>query len=262
MHAIERGSGPPLLLLHGLFDTLGTWDCLIPHLSPVFNVYAVDLPGFGKTPLPEQWDESLSGMVDAVMQFMDEKDIERAALVGNSMGGSLALALAESAPSRFDKIGLLNPYGLPEPPLAMQKARHPVWGRFLPYLLGKRVIRQCAKSIYIRSLHNPALLTPELINRVVSPFRTVAVRKHLFRFLQAISLKKIKEIDACLSSITASVLIIWGKEDRWLSSEHWQWLSSRIPDAKVVELPECGHLPQLEKPEQVAQFLHPFLSEQ
>lgn len=257
-HFIEAGSGPPLLLLHGLFDSLETWERLIPHLSAQFRVYALDLPAFGRSALPDDWPESLTGMVDTVICFFDARGIEKISVAGSSMGGGLALAVAQRAPSRIDKIALLNPYALPETPFAVRNARRPFVGALLPYLLRKRAIRCCAKGIFARSLFDKALLTEPLVERVAHPFYTLARRKNLFRFLRGISPAKIREIDENLSKIEQPVLMIWGMEDGWLSDAHWRRLEARLPRARVMHLPQCGHLPQLEQPEAVAKALIPF----
>lgn len=255
---LEAGSGPPLLLLHGLFDSSETWVRLIPYLSAQFKVYAIDLPGFGKTPLPGDWGESLSGMVDAVIGFLDQQEIEQISLIGSSMGGALSLAVAADCPSRIRKIALLNPYGLPSIPLAVQNAKRWVLGRVLPYLLFPQVMRPCVKAIFSRSLFDRSILTKPLLEQVAKPFSTVKQRKNLSRFLRAISPEKIKEIDALLPQITQPVLIVWGEEDAWLSNAHWQRLSQRLPRVKVIPLSRSGHLPQIDRPEAVAAALIPF----
>lgn len=261
IHHIVAGNGPPLLFIHGLFDSLETWTRLTPFLSHRFKIYAIDLPGFGKTPLPLVWKESLTDMVRTVMDFLDEKKLEKVFLVGNSMGGGVALAMAEKHPERLAKLALLNPYGLPEPPLAVQGAQRPIIGRIMPYFLKKSAIKQCAKGIFKRSLHNQKLLNNQLIERVIQPFSTLQERKDLFRFLRAISIEKILEVDTRLPEIKQPVMILWGENDGWLSERHWKRLCQRLPTSKLVQISACGHLPQMEQPEQVASELLSFFGE-
>lgn len=257
-HCLEAGSGPPLLLIHGLFDSSETWVRLIPYLSIQFKVYAIDLPGFGKTPLPGNWGESLSGMTDTVIGFLNQREIKQISLVGSSMGGALSLAVAQHCPSRILKIALLNPYGLPVVPLAVQNAKRPILSRVLPYLLFRGVMRQCVKAVFSRSFFDRSILTKPMLEQVAKPFFTFNQRKNLSRFLSAISPEKIKEIDALLPQIMQSVLIVWGEEDAWLSNAHWRRLSQRLPRSKVIPLSACGHLPHIERPEAVAAALIPF----
>ncbi len=261
LYSIESGNGPALLLLHGLFDSLETWTRLTPYLSGRFKLYALDLPGFGKSPLPEVWPSSISCMVDAVIRFLDAKGLGSVTLLGNSMGGGLSLAIAQRHPSRIKKIVLLNPYGLPEVPMAAAGARRPIMGFILPYLLRKSAIQKCAKSIFSRAFYDKAFMTEPLLERVIAPFASLRKRKNLFRFLRLISTEEIKEIDRKLPELKQSVLILWGKEDAWLSDEHCRRLEARLPRVDVVAISECGHLPQIEKPKEVAAALIHFIEQ-
>ncbi len=260
LHSIELGSGPPLLLIHGLFDSLGTWEKLIPLLSDRFKIYAIDLPAFGKSPLPASWKKSISGMIKAVVTFLDEKEIRQVSLLGSSMGGGLALGIAAAMPERIDRIVLMNPYSLPSLPLATKAAQGCVAGSLLPYLLRPSALRHCAKVILTRSIDNPKLVTDTLIERVIRPFSTVHQRKNLFRFLKRISSEEIQSIDARIPTIAHRVLIIWGEKDRWLSEIHWERLQHRLQKGNVIKIPDCGHLPHLEKSQEVAEVTIQFLS--
>ncbi|MFQ5950289.1 MAG: alpha/beta fold hydrolase [Nitrospiria bacterium] len=260
LHSIESGSGPPLLLIHGLFDSLETWQRLIPLLSGRFKIYAIDLPAFGRSVLPPSWKESVSEMIKAVIAFLDEKGITTVSLVGSSMGGGLALGIAGHTPERVNRIALMNPYGLPKLPMAAMASRRFSAGRLLPYLLGQSALRRCAKGIFARSIYSRTLITEPLIDRVVRPFSSLQQRKNLFRFLKGISLEEIQSIDAHLPMIRHPVLILWGEKDGWLSDAHWERLRDRLKNGKVVKIPDCGHLPHMEKPEVVAKATIPFLT--
>lgn len=259
LHHIEIGSGPPLLLIHGLFDLLETWERLVPLLSDRFKVLAIDLPGFGRSRLPEAWEESLSGMIEAVVAFLDAKGIEKTSIVGSSMGGGIALGVAGRHPERVDRIVLLNPYGFPSTPYAVEVARSRILGRLLPYLLREPTLKRCAESIFRRSLHDPALITDALIERVTTPFSTLRQRRDLFRFLRGISLEEMRNIDALLPQIRQPVLILWGENDRWLTIDHANRLHKLLPHSRLTTFSDCGHLPQMDKPKEVAEAIRHFL---
>jgi pimeloyl-ACP methyl ester carboxylesterase len=250
LHHVESGAGPPVLLLHGLFDSLHTWQGVIPRLAPHCKTYAVDLPGFGETPLPTDWTDSLSGMMEAVIAFLDARKLPRISLVGNSMGGSLALGIAGRYPDRVEKMVLLNPYGLAEIPTVVGVA-HPMFS----YLLNQTMLEYCARTIYARSLYQTHLLTDALIEQVIQPFRALQRRKDLVRFLAGISQREMAEIDARLPHIQQPILTIWGEEDRWLSEAHWMRLKHRMPQMQLLKLPQCGHLPQIDRPQETAEAI-------
>ena len=260
LHAVEAGYGPPLLLIHGLFDSLGTWNRLVPLLCPQFRTYAIDLPGFGKSILPDRWDDSLTGMIDSVAAFLDERGIAAVSLVGSSMGGSLSLAIAAKHPERVHRIVLLNPYGLPELPMAAAAAGGLISGTMLPYLLRKEMLKRSARTIFSRSLYDQGLLTDDLIDQATLPFSSLQQRKNLFRFLKGITSKEIRKIDALLPEVKQPVLILWGENDRWLSDQHYIRLRHRLPNNRVVKIPRCGHLPQMDKPREVAEAVSRFVS--
>ena len=259
LHSLESGAGPPLLLIHGLFDLLETWERLIPLLSDRFKVYAIDLPGFGKSPLPKAWEESLSGMVEAVVSFLDWKRIEKISIVGNSMGAGVALGVAGRHPERVERVVLVNPYGFPSPPLAVEVARSRILGKLLPYLLSEPALKRCARTIFSRSLHDARLITDALVERVIAPFATLRRRRELFRFLRAISTEEMREIDALLPQIRQPVLILWGEDDRWLPIDHANRLHRQLPDSRLITIPDCGHLPQIDKPEETGKAIISFL---
>lgn len=255
LHCIESGAGPPLLLLHGLFDSSRTWDRLVPLLASRFKIYAVDLPGFGKSPLPNRWGKSISGMIEAVAAFLDERSIAAASLIGSSMGGSLALGFAAQHPARVKRLVLINPYGLPTLPGAAKAAGGLISWTMLPYLLRKKALKRSARTIFSRSLYDQALLTDDLIDQVTLPFASLQQRKNLFRFLKGITSAEIQKIDLLLPEVKQPVLILWGENDRWLAEEHLTRLHQRLPNNRVIRIAQCGHLPQMEKPSEVAEAL-------
>lgn len=259
IHYTESGNGPPLLLIHGLFDSSETWDSCTPYLLDRFKVFLIDLPAFGKSPLPERWEESLSETIQTVIAFLDKKGIRKIALVGSSMGGSMALGVAARYPERIERLILINPYGLPSVPTAVAMARNPIFKGILPYLLIKPVLKTCARVLYTRSIHNRVLLSDAMIEQVIKPFCSLRRRKALFRFLDGISAEGIKEIDAGISEMRHPVLILWGKEDRWLKKGHWMRLHDRLSNSQVIFIPQCGHLPQIEKPKEVSTYILSFL---
>ena len=110
----SAGSGPPLVLIHGLASSRRCWDLVIDDLSRDFTVYAVDLPGHGDSdPLLGQSETPATEMARAVGAFLDQRDIDRAHLVGNSLGGWTALEAA--ADGRASSVTALCPAGLWEP---------------------------------------------------------------------------------------------------------------------------------------------------
>ena len=99
------------------------------------------------------------------------------------------------------------------------------------------------------------MLDEILIDRVILPYSSLRRRRDLFRFLKGISPEEIMKIDHLLPAIRRPVLILWGENDRWLSEAHLARLQRRLPQSRVIKLPSCGHLPQMEKPKEVAEAI-------
>src|SRR5206468_8219015 len=108
---VEMGSGPPLVLIHGLSGCWQNWLENIPHFGRRHRVVAVDLPGFGESELPHE-EISIPGYGRFIDAFLDEVDVERASLVGNSMGGFIAAETTIAHPSRVERLVLVSAAGL------------------------------------------------------------------------------------------------------------------------------------------------------
>ena len=102
---VSQGKGPHLLLLHGLGASSFTWRHNLDFLSQRFTVTAPDLPGHGRSPAPLDGDYRVDTLAQGVVEFMDSRGIDRAALVGNSLGGGLATLIARRWPERVSEIG-------------------------------------------------------------------------------------------------------------------------------------------------------------
>src|ERR671915_2498315 len=124
----RAGRGEPLVLVHGIGHTWRGWKPMLPPLEQSFDVLAVDLPGFGRSPsMPPGTDAAPEALADAVERAMDDAGFERAVLCGNSLGGWIALELARR--SRASSVVAISPAGL-------QHKREKGWGRNI--LLGMR----------------------------------------------------------------------------------------------------------------------------
>jgi pimeloyl-ACP methyl ester carboxylesterase len=256
----ESGRGPLLFLLHGLFDTSYTWHRLFAELSPDFHLAAPDLPGFGRTRLPVQWGESVKEVTQCLLRFLDRWKGETPVLIGSSMGGGLALALAVSAPKRFERLVLLNPYAVPEPPAAVAAAKRPLLAALIPFLPAGPLRGYWARAIFSRSLYDQTQMTPDYLDELTRPLKPFSRRRDLVRFLRGIDPEEMRRVDEAIPGVRQEVLLIWGENDRWLSSRHADRLEGRLQRCRRVNLPRCGHLPHLERPDEVAKAIRSFLS--
>ncbi|MEJ2070524.1 MAG: alpha/beta fold hydrolase [Syntrophobacterales bacterium] len=177
-HIKEAGRGFPLVLLHGLGASSFSWRENIGPLSQNFQVLAPDLPGHGRTSPTVVADFRLETLTREILRRLDEHGVAQAALVGNSLGGSLALLLAWQCPERFPALVLLAPgVALERLPLIFYPLRLPLLGTALAALLGPWTTRTALHLSYYRR----ELITPEVVAGYALTFRTLAQRLALRR---------------------------------------------------------------------------------
>lgn len=253
---VRAGSGSAVVLIHGFGSSIYTWKDVIPALAARHHVVALDLPGFGASERPV--DLSLGDFLAAVLDLMDRLGIERAAVVGNSMGGATAAILAATAPGRVSRLVLIDAAGFNMEPQAMPGMVRVLtsWAApALSLLPGKRLV---VESSLRQVLHDDALVTPERVSEYLAP----AQRPGAFAALRSLGASlgdRPGAVVEALPAIGAPTLVIWGDDDRWIPLRDADRFVAGIRGARKVVIPACGHVPQEEKPAEVARLLLEFL---
>jgi len=255
---VRAGSGPAVVLVHGFASSLYTWKDVIPALAAAHDVVALDLPGFGQSDQPA--DLSFEDFPRAVLGLMDHLGIETAALVGNSMGGAIAAIVAAERPERVAALVLIDAAGFNLGPserprmvsFAMSRA-----GSLLARLPGKRLVVEASLR---QVFHDASRITPERL----SEYLAAANRPGTFPAIRSLGASpgdRQAVVAQSLPRIQARALVLWGDDDRWIPIAHADRFVAAIPGARKVVIPACGHVPQEEKPEDVARLLLAFLAE-
>jgi pimeloyl-ACP methyl ester carboxylesterase len=254
----EAGQGFPLVLLHGLGASSFSWRGNIGPLSRRFRVLAPDLPGHGRTPAAAVPDFRLETITEEILRLLDHRGVTRAALAGNSLGGSLALLLARQRPERFPALVLLDPAAfLRRPPPLFYPLRLPFLGFLAAALLGPWTVRLALHQAYYRK----ELITPEVVAGYALTFRTLANRLAIRRLVGQIDYWPRSRVERLVRQVKQPLCLIWGKEDRVLPLEQADWLKDRLPQAEVHILPDVGHAPQEEAPGPVNDIIFAFLGQ-
>ena len=245
------GSGPPLVLLHGLGGELCVWEPVLEPLARDHDVIAVDLPGFGRSrPLPDDVTPTPQALAGAVAGLLDELGIGDAHVAGNSLGGWIALELAKAGRAR-SVLGLC-PAGLWGAPLlrAGPGEREVVRGR------AHRVVRRARPVIPL------VMLSPRVRRLVLSPFVAHPDRVPYHAAWRMIrSYARATAYDATSMAmrsdhftggerIAVPVTLAFGERDRLVRPTR-----SSIPGARSVVLPGCGHIPMWDAPERVVELI-------
>lgn len=258
------GDGPPVLLIHGLGASVEFWERNIATLGRRLRTYALDLVGFGRTDKPLV-NPSLEVAVRHVIGFLDAQEIERASLVGNSMGGLIAMVTAGRFPQRVDKLVLVDSAGF---------GRRLHWGfRLLSLpLVGDLALRSRPNLRSMRLMarymcNDPDTVSDEWLIRQAEMLQAPAARRAYLAALRygvnlwGIRPQVLREVEKSLAQVTAPTLVLWGREDRMLPASQGLTGHRRIPGARLEVWERCGHVPQLEKPEEFNQLLIAFLAE-
>ncbi len=225
--------GTPLVFIHGLGGSAENWLFLLPLLSKEYLVYALDLPGFGRTPLaPEGTNIATHALY--VQRFLDALGYPRATLVGNSLGGWIATRFAVDNPERVRHLYLLNSAGLSRE------------GAYSPYTPDRESARRAIQTFAGRS----QLVVPNVVlNAMVENSQRPAYKGFIEHY------DKREELDAVLSDVHVPTTIIWGTDDRILPFVCAQDFHEGIPDSRLVLLPGVGHTPQTDAAATVARII-------
>lgn len=239
------GTGPPLLLIHGLGGSRNSFDTIIDALAAQREVIAIDLPGFGETP-PLSGEATIPAYADAVASFLDAHDLAGVDVVGSSMGARLALELARrgvvgrvvaldaggfwgSGAQRFFRwsVGVS---------IALVNALRPL----LPLLTGNPVTRTILLPQFSA---RPWALSRDVVLPELRGF-TAPSTKSAYRFLA----KGPEQEGAPAGTLKGSALLVWGKQDRVTFPGQATRARELFPDAEVLLIDRCGHFPHWDQP--------------
>ncbi|MHB8105265.1 MAG: alpha/beta fold hydrolase, partial [Dehalococcoidales bacterium] len=255
-------SGSPVVLVHGLGGFVENWMHNIDALAQRHRVYAMDLVGFGrsdKTPLIKD----IYTLVDFISDFMNTQNINKASLVGSSLGGGLVLQFALQSPQKVEKLVVTDNAGMGRDVIIDFKACSlPFLGEFLiqPSLKG-------TEKLWKQIVYDPALVTPELVKMCYELGALPGAAKSLLSALRAgINLggqrtKLTKALLNDLGKIKSPTLVFWGKQDRIIPVAHAQITAAKIPGARLHVFDRCGHMPMYERPDEFNKMVLDFLAE-
>jgi pimeloyl-ACP methyl ester carboxylesterase len=245
---LEAGTGAPVVAIHGLGATKASFLATVAALAPRFRVIAVDLPGFGDSdkPVGAPYDARWFGA--AIVELLDALKLDRAHLVGNSLGGRVALEVGLHAPDRVDRLALLAP--------SMAWRRSRPWAPALRLVRPELGVLPHAPRPVVERIIDRAL--PEArdgwaaagIDEFLRSFLTPRGRAAFYATARQIYLEEPEGADGFwprLRSLGVPALFVWGRQDRLVPMAFARHVSEAVPAAEHLEL-DCGHVPQMERP--------------
>jgi pimeloyl-ACP methyl ester carboxylesterase len=261
---LTMGSGPDVVLLHGLGGTRASLFETAAELSRHYRVHAPDLPGFGSSSKPARGAYNARWYAQIMLGWMDELGIGRANLVGNSMGGRIAIELGLQAPQRVLALGLLCPAVA-----WVRRGLHPIVRVLRPELgfLPHGFRRSTVASQFWNIFYDRDALDPAVGELMVDEFRRI-YHSPGARYAFLASARNIY-LEAPfgrggfyprLAALEPPALFVWGSHDRLIPSGFGRHVRQWLPDAEQVTLEHCGHVPQVECPEETNRLLMRFFA--
>jgi pimeloyl-ACP methyl ester carboxylesterase len=263
-NVVDLGDGPPLVFVHGLSGSWQNWLEQLPEFARDHRVIAVDLPGFGQSPMPRD-KITISGYGRWLDGLFDALEIEGAAVVGNSMGGFIAAETAIKFPHRVERLVLVAAAGL-----SIEHKRNDgvlrgleVGGTLIEFMLAFGLSRSRALMkrprgrralLYFVAAH-PEDLSPALVSEQLKG----APKDGFLPALDALTSYPIRDR---LDDIECPTLIVWGPKDRLVPVKDAHEFDRLIPDSRLLIYEDTGHVPMLERPERFNEDLRAFLTEQ
>lgn len=265
VNTIVLGSGPPLVFVHGLSGSWPNWLQQLAAFAGERRVVAMDLPGFGHSPMPRR-DISIAGYARILEGLFDALGIDAAAVVGNSMGGFISAELAIAVPQRVERLVLVSAAGL-------STYQNPAVNRALPTM--QRAERVTAAiGAWLASRSDLVARRPRLREATLG-----LVVRHPSRLDGALAAEQLRgagkpgfmtalrdildyEVRERLGEIACPTLIVWGEKDRLIDVADADLFERLIPSSRKVLFPDTGHMAMLEQPERFNALLREFLAEQ
>ena len=256
------GHGPPVVLLHGLAATKLSYLPLLPALAERYTVIVPDLPGHGESSKPRAryTPQYFSRVIHALF---DEMGLQDAAVVGNSMGGRIALEVATRFPHRVNSLILLDPAaaGLPFPLYARLLGLLPTGVGAIPVPWRKRIVVTAIRQMFANPEHLARAGYLAAADEFIRIYRKGRARMALLSAMRGLIADEPEGFWHRARRIAVPTLIVWGRQDRLVPVGLGHRLANTIRDSRLEVLPDVGHVPQFEDPEETRRLVLGFLDE-
>jgi pimeloyl-ACP methyl ester carboxylesterase len=251
-----EGVGDPVLFVHGMLASSATWQAVLGPAAAGRPAIAVDLPGSGFSDRPWPWDYSVAGQGRALAGYLEARGIERASIVGNSLGGAAAMVLACERPDLVASLVLVDP-ATPEAkiPWTIRAVRARGLGEVALALATRPVV---AYGLRHRLYADGRRVTDDVIDDAWRPLGIPGTRRAALVAVRS----NPRDYLGIEAGIRAPTLILWGAGDRLLPASEGNRLASRIAGSRLALIPEAGHLPQRECAGSFAAAVAAFLKEE
>ena len=262
---IHTGSGPALLLIHGIGDSSDTWREVIPALAQRYTVIAPDLLGHGRSDKP-RGDYSVAAYANAMRDLISMLGIERVTVVGHSLGGGVAMQFAYQYPERCERLVLVASGGVSaEVSTLLRLAATPNSDLVMPLLTlsGSRSVTQWLCKLLRRFNADLGVDADDLL-RMLDTLPDIMARRAFLRTLRsAVDWRgqAITMLDRCYLTQSVPTLLVWGSRDAIIPMEHARVASAAMPNSRMEIFEGAGHFPFRTDPERFVEAIECFMED-
>jgi len=251
------GTGRNVFLLHGFASSTYTWEKVIPYLTKQgYHVWALDMKGFGWTDKPEDAKYDTVTLMQEVNKWMESMGLKDTVFVGNSLGGAIAVLMALEHPDKTDLLVLIDSAGYPiDKPFVIKMAKIPLAGEITKLFFGRWVVERTLKEV----MCNDDKVTEEQIDAYFKRMSTENALDAQVALAGSLDFNALSSYTKRIPDIKNRTLIIWGENDEWIPLESGHNFKKDLSNSTLVILPQCGHIPQEEKPEETAKIIIDFI---
>ena len=271
IHYLEYpGEGGDIVQIHGIGASTFTWEDMVPklqkkfrdHRRPAPHVWAVDMKGFGWSDKPFHAKYDPFTLTEEVYAWMEKTGIDNATVVGNSLGGEIAWTLALDHPEKVERLVLIDAGGYPPHKVNFVNIAAFAFARILfpEFWANLCFNRGLVKWGLHTAFYDAGKITDTRIDAYFNRLRTRGGINSQVAVATSFDQELILTYAGRLHDIKQETLIIWGRNDSWIPLKDGCRFNHDIKRSTLVVIPQCGHVPQEEKPDEVAQILYQFLT--
>jgi len=254
VHYRIEGEGFPLLLLHGTFSSLHTYNGWTKILSKQFKVIRLDLPGFGLTGPSKTANYSINAYMRFLNKFLNTLEIDQLHIAGSSLGGWLAWEYALLNPKKVKKLILIGAAGYfidQKLPLPFLLAKMPVVSNFVKHITPRSMVEKFIKEVF----SDQSKVTEEVVDRYHA---MVTYRGNMEAFIKLANTRYELHGDRVMN-IKTPTLIMWGADDKWVTIKNAYAFDKNLVKSKLLIYDGVGHIPMEEIPQVSAKDAKTFL---
>jgi pimeloyl-ACP methyl ester carboxylesterase len=259
-----EGRGPLIVLVHGMAGSSATWDLAMPRLAERYAVLALDLPGHGSSAKPVDGDYSLGAFASIVRDLIVTLGHDRATIVGQSLGGGVAMQFAYQFPSRCERLVLVGSGGLGREVAPILRALAFPGVEYLYPVLFASWLGDAGRGV-LGGLRKIGLRPSAYVEQVWQSYESLTERETRVAFAQTLRSvvgvggQRVSAHDRLPLADTIPTLIVWGANDAIIPSRHAAAANATLPNSRVEIFDGVGHFPHCEDPERFVRVLADFI---